>query len=86
MKYAEARILVFLSQVPAQRRNIKEIAAKLGISYNYAVQTIGIMEIKGFVRKTRLGKAYHFSNLYEPNLKKIREAKKMLAKEGFKKQ
>lgn len=56
IKDSEARILIFLSQVPKLAKSLNNISMKLNIDYNYCIKILDGMKLKGWVFKHKFSK------------------------------
>lgn len=63
IKQSEARIIVYLSIVPATKKNLINISQKLSMDYGYCIRILNDMAAKGWVFKHKHGRfmAYDLS-------------------------
>jgi DNA-binding MarR family transcriptional regulator len=56
VKESEARILIYLSVVPAIKKNLTTISRKLGMDYGFCIRVLNDMVAKEWVFKHRHGR------------------------------
>lgn len=56
IKQSEARIIIYLSMVPATKKNLTTISQKLGIGYNYCIVILNDMIRKEWIFKHKHGR------------------------------
>ena len=77
MKKSEARIIIWLSQVEPQKRNVTGIAHGLDITYNYVSKQLSRMKYNKLIRPHRLQTRIFYS-LTEHGKAHINKAKEEL--------
>lgn len=77
MKHSEARILVYISQVPKTNKNVSMISTKLDIGYNYLCNILRDMTTKKWLFKHRL-QTRMFYNITELGKQELKQAKEVL--------
>ena len=74
IKDSEARILVYLSQVPKPRKSVELISQKLGIDYIYTIRILKEMVLKNWLFKHKLGRHMFYDLTTDAPVDKARNA------------
>jgi len=77
MKKSEARIIIYLSQVPPFKRNVTNISHQLDITYNYVNKLLSKMVFLKWLRKNKL-QIRMFYSLTELGKSQLDKAKEVL--------
>lgn len=73
LKISEARILVFLKQVPKPERFARNISTKLDMDYGYGIRILKAMVEKGWLSTHRLDNKVFYNTESKAMLTKAKE-------------
>lgn len=74
VKQTEARILVYLSQVPNESKSLDLLSARLDIDYSYCIRTLKRMILKGWIFKHPFQARMYYDNTPSAPIDKAKES------------